>query len=235
MPYQTHDFYSDWVMRQIRGEALDETPARWLEKHGAGWRGVFAGMLQAGGVLEVPALVISRWELLGSLYRGNIGRTGSLDAIVFARRFLEPVNPRYSKVHNIVGRQNQEDNQSDIFMMARNKPLHGANPAGIETEDGSGIAGWLIGPGPTGGRHLELDQNGNLHFDGAELFEELLEGMTLFASYLDENTEREGDSTFGNHLPQERWLRAFWARFKPHARDNLQSWMLHGARHGVPA
>lgn len=234
MPFLSHDVYAAWVATQIFGDNLDETPGGWLRKHRDGWHNVFSGIVQASGVLELPALVISRWEFLGSLYRGNIDSTGCLDAVVFAKRFLERVNHQYSQVHNLTGRPNQQLNQSDMFMMIRNKPLHGANPAGIETDAADGVATWRIGPGPTGHTHLALDQQGSLHVDGTQLYEELLDAMTLFAEYLDQNTERQGDQIIGNHLPACRWNRAFWGRFKPHAKDNLAAWMMRGVQHGIP-
>jgi hypothetical protein len=195
---------------------------------------VLGGIVNAGGLFETIALTISRWEFLGSLYRGNIRRTGPRDAMAFARRFLEPANALYANVHNLAGRKNRQPNQSDIFTMARDKPLHGANPAAIELENGTGIVTWMMGPGPTGHDHLQVDQFRALHVDATKLYEELLVAMTLFAEYLDQNQERVAGNVIGNHLPQERWLRAAWARFKPHGRGSLVDWMRHGVQYGVP-
>lgn len=120
----THDFYADWVRDQL----LNESPPQWVRKHRDGWRNVLQGVVAASGVFEVPALVISRWEFLGSLFRGNATEdTGCRDAVAYTAKFLTHVNPLYAGVHNLVGRANQQINQSDIFMMYRNKPFHGVH------------------------------------------------------------------------------------------------------------
>jgi hypothetical protein len=234
MPFFPHDAYERWVLTQIRGEARNETPGEWIRKHGAGWRNVFSGIVSANAVLELPALVVSRWEYLGSLYRGHVEETtGCLDAVAFARRFLEPLDANYRNVHNLAGRPNQQPNQSDIFMMVRNKPLHGANPAGVASADGTGVVGWRIGAADTGNTHLTVDSSGNLHINGTKLYEQLCEAMLLFAGYLDANTEQGGPDTLSTHRPQERWLRAAWARFRPHG-IGAAAWMARGIPHSIP-
>ncbi len=186
-------------------------------------------------MLELPAIVVSRWEYLGSLYRGHTGeRTGCEEATAFSTRFLEQVNPLYKSAHNLAGRAVQQANQSDLFMAIRNKSLHGANPPAIEAANGSGVVGWSIGTSDTGGTHLAVDSLGMLHVNGARLCEELLDAMKLFADYLDENVEKGGTHAITKHLPRDRWLRAAWARFKPHGHAGA-AWMTAGIAHGIPA
>jgi hypothetical protein len=235
MPVNSHDEYANWVATQIKGAELSETPGDWTRRQIPGWRNVFAKIVEADAVLELPALVVSRWEYLGSLYRGHTGeRTGCEEAVAFSTRFLERVNPLYRGVHNLTGRPVQQANQSDIFMMIRNKPLHGANPAAVQAADGSGVVAWWIGAGDTGHTHLAVDPAGKLNVNGTKLYEELLDAMTLFADYLDTNTEKGGADTITNHLPQDRWLRAAWARFKPHGHPGA-AWLTRGLAHGIPA
>ncbi len=230
MPVYSHKNYAWWVITQLRGEDLRVTPGEMVRRHAAGWRNVFAGIVAASAVLELPALVVSRWEYLGSLYRGNINDvTNYTDAMAFSDRFLAEVNGLYRQVHTVSGRQ-----PSDVFTMIRNKPLHGANPAAIEAADGSGVIGWWIAPGDTGGTHLAVDPLGKLHINGTQLYEELLSAMGLLADYLDANTERGGPGTLSQHLPQERWLRAAWARFKPHGQA-WADWLVHGQPYGILA
>jgi hypothetical protein len=235
MPVSSHDEYATWVATQLKGPGLDETPGDWTRRHIPAWREVFAKIVAADAVLELPGLVVSRWEYLGSLYRGHTGeRTGCEEAVAFSTRFLEHVNPLYRGVHNLTGRNAQQANQSDIYMMIRNKPLHGASPAAIQAADGSGVVTWWIAAGDTGGTHLAIDPTGRLHVNGTKLYEELLEAMKLFADYLDQNTkEKAGGDAITNHLPQERWLRAAWARFKPHGHPGA-TWMARGIEHGIP-
>jgi hypothetical protein len=235
MPFHSHDEYATWVATQIKGVGLDETPGDWTRRHIPAWREVFTKIIDASLVLELPALVVSRWEYLGSLYRGHTGeRTGCEEAVAFSTRFLEPVNPLYRSAHNLAGRPVQQANQSDIFMAIRNKPLHGASPPAIEAVNGSGVVTWSIGPSDTGGTHLTVDALGKFHLNGAKLCDELLDGMKLFADYLDANTEKGGKDAITNHLPQARWLRAAWARFKPHGHAGA-AWMIRGVEHGIPA
>src|SRR5688572_29880221 len=111
MPH-SHDSYADWVQKQIFGENLTDTPSDWMNRHRDGWREVLSGVVKASGVFEVPALVISRWEFLGALYRGNIDGTKCQDAVAYATKFLGQVNPSYAGVHNYVGRAQQNANQS---------------------------------------------------------------------------------------------------------------------------
>jgi len=218
MPVYSHDEYATWVATQLKGARLTDTPGDWTRRQIPGWRNVFAKIVEASAVLELPALVVSRWEYLGSLYRGHTGeRTGCEDAVAFSTRFLEQVNPLYRGVHNLTGRTVQQANQSDIFMMIR-----------------SGVVAWWIEAGDTGGTHLAVDPAGKLNVNGTKLYEELLDAMQLFADYLDQNTEKGGADTITNHLPQERWLRAAWARFKPHGHPGA-TWMTRGLAHGVPA
>lgn len=87
---------------------------------------------------------------------------------------------------------------------------------------------------PTGGVHLQLNADGNVHLNGAQLVEELLSSMTLFADHLDQNVQTNGDDIMEARLPVERWLRAHWARYKPHGAD-LPAWMALGTARGIPA
>jgi hypothetical protein len=119
-------------------------------------------------------------------------------------------------------------------MAIRNKPLHGARPPAIEAVNGSGVVTWAIGAGETGGTHLAVDALGQFHVNATKLYEELLEAMKLFADYLDANTEKGGKDPITNHLPRDRWLRAAWARFKPHGHAGA-AWMTRGVEHGVAA
>jgi hypothetical protein len=234
MPVYSHKNYAWWVITQLRGEDLKVTPGEMVRRHAAGWRDVFAGIVAASAVLELPALVVSRWEYLGSLHRGNVSdQTNAVDAIAFADRFLVPVNPQYQLVHNVAGRATNNPNQSDFYMMLRNKTLHGANPAAIHATDGSGVVAWWIGPHDTGATHLAVDADGKLNVNGTALYEELLAAMRLYADYLDANTEQGGPGALSQHLPQERWLRAAWARFKPHGQAWAE-WLVHGQSYGVP-
>jgi hypothetical protein len=234
MPH-SYDFYADWVQKQILGDDLKGTPSGWIDKHRDGWRAVLAGVVNASGVFEVPALVISRWEFLGGLYRGNTTvKTDGQDAIAYAGRFLTQVNPDYAGVHNYGHRPNQNANQSDLFSMFRNKPLHGVHPAGINMHDNSGVLGWLVDLKPTGGTHLTLVGN-NVHIDGSRLISEFLDSMTSFSDYLNvDRTDNQDVDLLEVKTPQERWLRAHWARYCPHG-WNLGQWMTLGLARGIPA
>ena len=231
----SYDYYANWVQKQIFNESLTETPSDWMKRHRDGWKDVFAGIVRASGVFEVPALIISRWEFFGALYRGNLEQSGCRDAVAYAKKFLTQVNPLYAGVHNYGHRQNQNANQSDMFMMFRNKPFHGVHPAGMNMHDNSGVLGWLVDLKPTGGTHLGLDGNGNVHLDGSKLIDEFLDSMTLFAGYL--NVDRIDANEFDlveAKTPKERWLRAHWARYMPHGGDDAQ-WIRLGNARGIPA
>lgn len=231
MPFYPHKDYAWWVATQLQGEDLKVTPGEMVRRQAGGWRNVFAGIVAASAVLELPALVVGRWEYLGSLYRGNISdRTNAVDAAAFSDRFLTVVNPQYRHVHNVAGRSNNQPNQSDFYMMIRNKTLHGANPAAIHVGNAHGVVAWWIGPHDTGAPHLEVDPAGKLNVNGTKLYEELLDGMALYADYLDASADRLGT----NYSPQERWLRGAWARFQPHGQD-WADWLALGQPYGVLA
>ena len=46
---------------------------------------------------------------------------------------------------------------------------------------------------PTGGTHLALNGDGNVHLDGSKLCEELLDSMAIFAGYLNQDAQTVGD------------------------------------------
>lgn len=217
--------YATYVKNQI--SEPNEQPGNWIRKHRDGWRNVFAAHLGGSATVhELVALVVSRWEYLGGLYRGNTSEnTTQQDAKAFADRFLVQVNPLYAGVHDLT---NRRTGGSEIFTMLRNKPLHGANPAGLLTAGGQIVVGWLIGAHDTGHPHLEVSV-GSLHIHGDKFSEELLEGMSLYADYLDNNN----DALTTPHLPQGRFLRAAWARFRPHYLAEVD-WMQLGGQHGIP-
>jgi hypothetical protein len=228
------DAYARWVARQIWGDQLTRPPAQSVRVHADGWLDAFEGMLDAGGVLEVPALVITRWEFLGGLYRGNTEFNNARDAAAFARRFLNKVNPNYDHLHNLADpKVKPPHSQCDVHKMLRNNPLHGFTPAAIESADGSGVIAWWVAPDETGGEHLVVDDQGKLHVNGRRLCHELKQAMLLFAELLDADNDAEPQDLLGTHRPQERWLRSFWARFQPHGHDHA-SWMTRGQQHGIP-
>jgi hypothetical protein len=227
------DVFARWVATQLRGPQLDQSPGHWVRSHRDGWVNVFSRVAGPDTVLELPALVITRWEFLGCLYRGNTGAAGTLDAVTFAKRFLERVNPRYAQLHNLAGRTNSQPNQSDIYEMLRNRVLHGLHPAAVESAVGDGVVAWWIGPSETGGPHLEVDAQGKLHLNGQRFWRELIEAMSLFADLLDEDNEI-GSDVAEERAPQARWLRAFWARYTPHG-QKPSSWLARGHAYGIPA
>ena len=234
MPH-SYDDYADWVQKQIFGDKLTDTPSEWMKRHRDGWVNVFAGIVKASGVFEVPALIISRWEFLGALYRGNLWTSDCRDAVAYATKFLTQVNPLYAGVHNYGNRPIQNANQSDMFMMFRNKPFHGVHPAGINMHDDSGVLAWLVDLKPTGGTHLGLDRSGSVHLDGAKLIDEFLDSMTIYAAYLNvDRTDSNEVDLVDARTPKERWLRAHWARYKPHGGDDAR-WGALGSARGIPS
>jgi len=230
MPFYPHKDYAWWVIRQLQGDDRTVTPSEMVRRHADGWRDVFNRFVAAGAPIELPALVVSRWEYLGSLYLGSVeNRTDVAEAVAFCDRFLTQVNGQYQHVHNLAGRVAPPPGRSDFFTMFRNKPLHGLNPAPIHAADGSGVVAWWIGTGITDAAHLTVDPFGKLHLNEALLSIELVDVMKLYADYLDANTDWLG----GNYLPQERWLRAGWARFRPHEQP-WPDWLALGQPYGVP-
>jgi hypothetical protein len=240
----TYEVYAGWVKRVLAGDDGQLTPGQWLRDHRSGWRDLIHVMADKGSAYEAASLVISRWEFLGGLYRGNIGGTGCEDAVVFADRFLQPTK-LYHDAHNLINRQNQDPKQSDIFMMLRNKPLHGFAPAGIEAVDpNKGVVAWMLGAGVAPGNHLSVDADTNLHVNTKQFADDLYDAMGRFADYLDLNINDPASDkrVIGHHLPRERWLRAHWARYMPHTKRSkdelpatLIAWMMRGAKdHGIP-
>jgi len=213
-----------------RDEIMLRTPSASMREHAAGWRNVLPDIYRAGknpiapgGIFEVTALVISRWEFLGGLYCGETTKTDVKHAVAFARRFL----PKYDHVHNLSGASNRALDQSEFFGMLRNKPLHGFTPAGVLTHDGQGVMGWGMGSTST---HLAVVSGGVL-VDCLQLAEDLCKSMDDFADVLDKNTETRPDDS---RSPCDRWKRAFWARFCPIGKGRAE-WMTLGEESfGIP-
>ncbi len=213
-----------------RDEIMLRTPPTSMREHAAGWRNVLPDIYRAGknpsapgGIFEVTALVISRWEFLGGLYCGETMKTDAKHAVAFARRFL----PKYDHVHNLSGDPSLALYQSEFFGMLRNKPLHGFTPAGVLTYDGQGVMGWGTGSTTT---HLAVVPGGVL-VDCLELAEDLCKAMEDFADVLDTDAETVPKD---NRRPCDRWKRAFWARFCPIGKGRA-AWMTLGeGSYGIP-
>jgi hypothetical protein len=223
--------FARWAAKEIR--LL--TPSGWIREYRKRWGKLFPAMLDADGLFETNAYVVSRWEFLGGLYRGNVEmNTDCTDAVAFAKKFLEGVNSKYKDVHNLVGRTHQNQNQSDMFMMIRNRPFHAADPAAILVGKGRSVAVWRMAYDDPKVKHLSLDRRRRLHVNARKLYTELLDATELFAKYLDANTDK-----IQGLLPQDRYMRAAWARHRPHAgkkNPNAKSWMQLGEkRYGIPS
>jgi hypothetical protein len=86
MPSSLAD-YADFA----RDEVMKRGPGDSMRVHAAGWRYVLPGIYNAGGpaggVFEVTAIAVSRWEFLGGLYSGEALRnTDVAHAVAYARR-----------------------------------------------------------------------------------------------------------------------------------------------------
>jgi len=224
-----------------------------MRVHAAGWRNVlrdsyWAGVpsekrtvgASGGGLFEVTAIVISRWEFLGGLYCGETGeRTDVRHAAAYARRFL----PKYAHTHNMSGDSSATDDTCELFSMLRNKPLHGFTPAGVATNDKKGVVAWNVGANAT---HLSLAGPG-IQVDCLTLIEDLCKSMEDYAVVLDHDMEPAAIGSNTNLVvdprsPRKRWLRAFWARFRPigfedpnGAIKGHEAWMKLGeSSYGIP-
>jgi hypothetical protein len=214
MPQATPD-YAEFVRAQVKSL----TPGDSMRAHAAGWRNVLDDIYRAGknpnapgGLFEVTAIVVSRWEFLGGLYSGETEKTDVKHAAAYARRFL----PKYNHTHNLSGQPNPSDDTCELFAMLRNKPLHGFTPAGVFANSRTGVVTWAIGASTT---HLALVPAG-IQVDCLTLAEDLCKSMEDFATVLDQNTEAMvvGSKTTlvaDPRPPRDRWIRAFWARFCP--------------------
>ncbi len=211
--------------RFVCDEVFKRTPGNSMREHAAGWRNVLRDIYWAGvskekqvpgasggGLFEVTAIVISRWEFLGGLYCGETEKTDVKHAAAYARRFL----PQYNNVHNLSHDPNCSDDICEFFGMLRNKPLHGFTPAGVFTHDKKGVMAWNLGASVT---HLTLAPQGVL-VDCLTLAEDLCKSMEDFSLVLDRDSEPAAVGTnttliVDHRSPGKRWIRAFWARFCP--------------------
>jgi len=231
----------------VRQEVARLTPESSMRGHAAGWRNVLDDVYRAGknprapgGLFEVTAIVIARWEFLGGLYCGETNETHVEHAAAYARRFL----PKYSHLHNLGGHPHPSIDACEFFSMLRNKPLHGFTPAGVFTHDKTGVVAWSIGASTN---HLALGSSG-VSVDCLTLVEDLCSSMEAFASVLEQDTEPlvVGSSrklVEDSRPPRERWIRAFWARFRPvgfedptgAGRKGYEAWMKLGeGSYGIP-
>jgi hypothetical protein len=181
-------------------------------------------MKELNAIFELSSLVMARWEFLGALYLGTERDSDFEQALEYSRRFLVPINRNYAGIERLVD-TNDPRERFDAFTMLRNKPLHGAVPAGIATPDGKSVVTWWTGfQGVGRGDHLTVDSNGGLHLDCSRLYEELLQSVGSFADYQDANNE-----LLGGLLPHARWRRGYWARFRPVCMA-CSGWMAEGVR-----
>src|SRR5438874_2450043 len=104
--------YADWV----RGEVMNLSPTQATTGWMSNWSRALEGLLSASAIFEAVSLVISRWEFLGSLYRGNDGKTGVDDVRAYTKRFLEPIQGRYRDIHDLA---RDDKGNSDFYSILR--------------------------------------------------------------------------------------------------------------------
>ena len=165
------------------------------------------GAASGKALFEPCSLVVARWEFLGCLLTGHSKqRSGRSQAMRYAKQFLEPINPRYGHKHpTILPRATLADL---LFQMLRNASLHGFVPAGVyDPSTNSCIACGVDYSSPT---HLEFDGRATFVVDSSRLLRELVDSMTSFAAYLEEN--RRTPST---RLPRDDFREGYRWRVAP--------------------
>lgn len=192
--------YVDWAYRELKRDApykrvLDD----WL----VNWTKTLVAINKVHGIFEITAIVFSRCEFLGSLYRGNTDKSHKGDFKLYLNRFFKP---EYKKLHKITS---NKDSNSEIYTIFRHKILHSGQPVGIQ--DGDEIIGWYMGYGSyLKQHHLRIDDQGNLNINCRLLVEDFLESIQKYAAYLQRDR-----GILNNKKPSSRWYEAFWATFCP--------------------
>lgn len=199
------------------------TPAQTVRNWAASWRNIFRllleGRVEPGGehigrgIFEPCALVIARWEFLGSLFTGHDGRSNRVQSLAYADQFLVPVNARYGERHPTIA-PGWTVAQLLVQMM-RNGSLHGFTPSGVYDDASDSCIAWAIDYElPDRTRHLHFD-GGSLLVDGGLLLTEFIESMQLFATHLDENRP-----TPDGKLPVDNFREGYrWRLFPAKAND----------------
>ena len=218
--------YADWVSREISHQPPGDIVRSWAQK----WESLFRTLQGADAPIELAGLVIARWEFLGALSLGNTENTGVRDAIYYLDNWLMKANSKYVSAKKLVTNMDPAP-RLDIFSMLRNSPFHGVVPAGIATSDSTGVVTWWVGThGIKATDHLSVDEHGGLHVDVKLLCAELISSMTIYATYLDEDTDASDDS----RKPKCRMKRALWARYAPKFMEG-SAWMTEGTNRHIPA
>ncbi len=206
-----------------------DTPSEVMIGYSKGWRGVLHDIAWAGnpdrapnmggGLYEVTAIVVARWEYLGGLYLGR--SKGENAACQYVSRFL----PKYDVLSNLSGKPRDKSAlRSDFFTLFRDRTLHQFTPSGVKKHSKDEVLGWSIGQG---GPHLVVGDS--IHVDVLALCDDLCDSMLNFAQYLDSSLEELED-----RQPQLRWKRGMWLSFCPHEMDP-QEWISLGVRDfGIP-
>ncbi|MGD0679394.1 MAG: hypothetical protein ABSC94_28705 [Polyangiaceae bacterium] len=202
-----------------RAEAIvDEhcaKPGQTVRNWAASWHGIFSlliegrcspnGSLEGRGVFEPCSLIVARWEFLGCLLIGHSRARSKRDqALEYARRFLEPVNSRYTEPHPSIAQTMQVCEL--LFQMIRNGSLHGFTPSGVYDDSSDNCIGFGLCYSGAGSRHLTFSESDALLVDATQLLDEFTRSMHLFARHLDDNKPGlDGKSACDNFREGFRW------------------------------
>lgn len=201
--------YIGWAYKELM---RDKPSIRVMHDWFINWKNTLVAINNVHGIFEVPAIVFSKCEFLGSLYRGNTEETNWEDFKLFLDRFFKS---KYKSLHRITENKNKN---SEAYTVFRNRVLHSGQPAGIS--QGDEIIGWWMGyGGELRKKHLMIDYNGNLNIHCRLLVEDFLEAIKKYALYL-----KQDRSLLNNKKPTKRWREAFWATFRPLYYDRT-TWM----------
>jgi len=214
--------YADGVFKVVNFEPSYKRIGKdWIPN----WSRTLRAIQKAKGIFELYSTICARWEFLGGLYLGTTDDTNYEEALEYVSQFLIPINRKYASIIDISG----QSNAFEFFSIFRNKAVHGATPAAIATTNRTKVIGWWIGAEAdlhTQKYHLQI-KNGMIFVDGEKIISEFLTSLLNYSNYL-----RLDRDIMNGLKPSDRWIRAFWARFKP---LNLEKayWMNEGYQRGV--
>ena len=202
--------YTTWAYREtthrLPHKKVDDD---WL----LNWKRSLFALRKEKAIFEIVAIVFSKCEFLGLLYKGNAAKSDFKDFKSFLDNFFDN---KYKKLHNVSGRREMN---SEIYSMFRNKILHSGQPVGIKV--GKKIIGWWLGYGNTVRKyHFKIDSKGNLNIHCGMLVSDFLKAMKKYSSYL----KSDRDCSVKNKIPSARFYESFWATFCPLYYDKGQ-WM----------
>jgi hypothetical protein len=208
-------YRDDWVAREVQLHCTHphEQMLRWRQECEPN----LTPLVAAGALFELPSLVIARWEFLGCLLLGHDKhRSHREQALVYATKFLVPLNRRYGETHPEV--LTTVTVAELLIQMMRNRSLHGYTPGPVWEPSSDRCITWYVDSKGLAATHLEFPDppssygpppGESLHVNGESLLRELLASMEAFAECLRE------DKPTAEGVPSENFRKGFTWRLVP--------------------